>query len=325
MLLAGGEGPTEASGTGPVTAIKPFELLLGSTWTELTPPLSIPSRAHVAAAVDLRTGAAVLAGGQAGPDRPGVTVYDTLTWFDPAAAAVNEASQPLRKGQLTDAVAVARGNVAGSSTLGGIVLVGGRDGAGNVLDQISGVIWGPSPAGGLDFVDDTTFSGAQWKLPSPRAHHVALRTADDMVLTAGGVTSLALGAFDYSNATAAITLIDPAGGQVRDLPDPLSQARADSCALLLEDGTALIAGGAWKDAGGLHSAKSVDLVGTDHSVRTPAGPDSLPGSGILGAARHRAACIRLKDGTVLVSGGLQYPAAGGTPVVLDSAEIYQPL
>src|SRR5207248_8536807 len=72
VLLAGGEGPSEANGTGPVTATRPLELLIGSAWTALSPPLTSPSRAHVAAAVDLRTGAAVLAGGQAGPDKPGV-------------------------------------------------------------------------------------------------------------------------------------------------------------------------------------------------------------------------------------------------------------
>jgi hypothetical protein len=28
---------------------------------------------------------------------------------------------------------------------------------------------------------------------------------------------------------------------------------------------------------------------------------------------------------VMVSGGLQYPAAGGQPIVLDTAEIYMPV
>src|SRR5205807_1181884 len=155
------------------------ELLIGSAWTAVSPPSTSPSRAHVAAAVDLRTGAAVLAGGQAGPDKPGVTVYDNATWFDPAADAVHDVALPLRAGRLTDAVAVARANVSSKTTLGGVVLVGGRDQQGAVLAQISGLIWGPSAAGGLDFVDDGTFNGPQWKLPSPRAHHVALRAVDD--------------------------------------------------------------------------------------------------------------------------------------------------
>src|SRR5207253_646834 len=131
-----------------------------------------------------------------------------------------------------------------------------------------------------------------FKLPSPRAHHVGVRTVDDMILTAGGVTALTVGAFDYSNATAAITLIDPTAGQVYDLPDPLSQARADSCAALLDDGGVLIAGGAWKDGSGIHSARSVDLVAPDHSVRLARGPPNGLGDGLLQSARHKAACLK---------------------------------
>jgi hypothetical protein len=145
-------------------------------------------------------------------------------------------------------------------------------------------------------------------------------TKYDLVLTAGGVTSLTVGGFDYSNATGAITIIDPIAGQVEDLPVPLSQARADSCAILLDDGTALVAGGAWKDTT-LHSARNVDLIAPDRSVRTAVGAS---GDGLLQAARHKAACLKLRDGSVLISGGLQYPAAGGTPVVLNTAEIYVP-
>ena len=231
---------------------------------------------------------------------------------------------PLRAGQLTDAVAVARANLAGQTPRGGIVLVGGRDGSGDVSAQISGLIWGPSPTSSLDFVDDATFQAAAFKLPSPRAHHVALRTVDDLVMTAGGVTALTVGGFDYSNATAAITLIDPLAGQVYDLPEPLSQARADSCAALLDDGTVLVAGGAWKDANGIHTGRNVDLIAPDHSVRLARGPPDGSGDGMLEAARHHAACLKLPDGSVLVTGGLQYPDGGGQPVVLDSAEIYMP-
>jgi hypothetical protein len=228
-------------------------------------------------------------------------------------------------GPLSDAAAVARANLSAGSQLGGIVLVGGRDQSGNTLAQISGLIWGASATSSLDFVDDPTFKASAFKLPTPRAHHVALRTVDDRVLTAGGVVTMALGAFDYANATAAITLIDPAGGQVADLPARLSQARADSCAVLLDDGSALVAGGAWKDASGIHSARGVDLIAPDHSVRVAFGPANGTGDGLLQAARHRAACVKLRDGSVLVSGGLQYPAGGGQPVVLDSAEIYTPV
>ena len=317
ILLVGGEGPADAAGVTRATAVKPFELFANGTWTELLP--TGPARTHAAAAVDLRTGSALVAGGQSGPDVPGVSVYRTVSYFDPATNTIHDAAAPLTAGPLTDAVAVARGNRASGTQRGGVVLVGGRDQNGKVLAQISGLVWS-----GLDFVDDPTFKAPAFVLPTPRAHHVALRTLDDLVLTAGGVTALTVGAFDESNATAAITLIDPMAGQVFDLPVPLSQARADACAVLLDDGTALVAGGAWKDTGGGHSARSVDLIGADRSVRKAFGPPNGTGDGMLQAARHRAACLKLRDGSVLVSGGLHYPAGGGTPVVLDSAEIYMP-
>ena len=322
ILLAGGEGPPDAAGVNKAVAVRPFELFANGLWTELLPASA--ARTHAAAAVDLKTGSALLAGGQSGPDVPGVSVYPTVTYFDPATNSVQDAALPLRAGPLTDAVAVARANLSAGAQRGGVVLVGGRDANGKVLAQISGLIWGPAPAGNLDFVDDATFKAPAFVLPSPRAHHVALRTVDDLVLTAGGVTALTVGAFDDSNATAAITIIDPVAGQVFDLPAPLSQARADACAVLLDDGTALVAGGAWKDAGGAHSARNVDLIAADRSVRKAFGPPNNAGDGMLQAARHRAACLKLRDGSVLVSGGLQFPAVGGTPVVLDSAEIYMP-
>src|SRR5207302_2852833 len=121
ILLAGGEGPSE-SGAGKVAAIRPFELFAKGIWTELNP--SGPSRAHAASAVDLKTGAALIIGGQAGPDTPGVTVYDSVTWFDPAKNQLQDSSMPLRGGQLTDAIAVARANLSGHTPQGGVVLVG---------------------------------------------------------------------------------------------------------------------------------------------------------------------------------------------------------
>ncbi len=307
-----------------MAAVAPFELFANGNWIEVQPG-SNPARTQAAAAVDLRTGAAVFAGGQAGPDHPGVTRYSSVSWFDPATNILRESALPLRVGPLSDAVAVARGNLSSGTQLGGIVLVGGRDQGGNTLSQISGVIWGPSPTASLDYIDDTTYADPVFKLPAPRAHHVALRTVDDMVLAAGGVLTVTDGALDYANATAAITLIDTAGRQVQDLAAPLSQARGDSCAVLLGDGTALVAGGAWKDVVGTHSARSVDLIAPDHSVRAAFGPPNGIGDGLLQSARHRAACLKLRDGSVLVSGGLQYPPGGGQPVVLDSAEIYTPL
>jgi len=95
----------------------------------------------------------------------------------------------------------------------------------------------------------------------------------------------------------------------------------------------LYAGGAWKDSAGMsRSVSSTDVVsltsnGVDDPVRPLIGPAAGGTSTTWGlqAARHRAACVRLRDGTVLVTGGFQYAADGsGLQTTLDSAEIYTP-
>jgi hypothetical protein len=306
VFVAGGQGPVNNS----VTAIQPFEVYSGDKWTQISPGTS-PAREHHASAVDLKKGYVVIAGGQAGPDKVGVQVYDTASYFD--LSLMNEVARPLRAGPLSDAVAVSR-----AKPRGGVMLVGGHDANGKVLAQISGLIWSDQYG---EYVDDTIYRDAKFTLPSGRAHHVALALKDDTVLTAGGVTSLplGLGAFDYSSATAEVTLVDPIGVSVGNVGS-LSQARADACAALLQDGTVLVAGGAYRDAAGAHSARNVDLVTSlagSWRVQAPGG-----GDGLLRDARHRAACVTLNDGSVLVTGGQQYKP--GAVDVLDSAEIYTP-
>jgi hypothetical protein len=316
VLLAGGEGPSGTSGA--VMALKHFDLFVQGSWTKVVPPAGTPSRSHHGSAVDLATGYVVLLGGQAGPDTGSPEVFNTATFYDPGANLVKDVNAPLRSGRVTEGVAVARANIRSNHQRGGVALVGGRDNNGNVLDQISGLFYLESAH---DYVDDDVYRDL--KLPTGRAHHVAVRMRDDTILTAGGVTALSVTAFDYSNATSAVTIIDPIGGKVENLKATLSQARADSCAAVLEDGTALIAGGAWKDASA-HSARQVDLVSQSGEVRSPIGPFTGTGDGTLAQARHKAACLRLKDGTVLVTGGLQFKATGGSAVALDGAEIYTP-
>jgi hypothetical protein len=318
VLLAGGEGPANATGDGQVVAIKPFELFAtNGAWADVSS--NSTARAHFAAGVDLKTGNAILAGGQAGRDVAGVQVYDSVTYFNPADGSVHDVTQKLRGGPLADAVGVPHANRKRGVQFGGLALIGGRDALGVVSNQISGVLWDESAG---DYVDDADFRSMV--LPSPRAHHVAVRMPDDTVLTAGGVTQMTLGALDYSHATNEITVVDRVTPAVYNLPDGLTQARADACAISLDNGSALIAGGAWKDGSGLHSGKNVDLVSPDQTVRTPIGPPGSSGDGSMQHARYHAACVKLKDGSVLVTGGLQVPTGGGTPVVLDSAEIYMP-
>ena len=88
----------------------------------------------------------------------------------------------------------------------------------------------------------------------------------------------------------------------------------------------MIAGNTWRDGNGLHAAQNAEIVvplGRGTQVRTLMGP-AQSGNWALQQGRYRAACLRLRDGSVLVTGGLSVPAGGGAPAALQSAEIYQP-
>src|SRR5207244_3640039 len=128
-----------------------------------------------------------------------------------------------------------------------------------------------------------------------------------------------------TSATDAVTIIDPSAGYVADVAH-LVTARGDACAVVMENGLVLVAGGAWKDGNGLHASQNAEIIsplGRDTNVRNLQGP-TQGGSWSLQQGRYRAACVRLRNGAVLVTGGLSAPAGGGSPVALQSAEIYLP-
>ena len=334
ILLGGGEGPSDASG-GP-SAVRPYELFSGGVWQILQPGTTSPSREHHAAVVDLKTGFAVFAGGLNGPDTAPVsaTVLDSVSYFDPRKGTVLDVDEPLAL-RLFDAAIVARSSVApGGQAQGGFVLLGGRTLTGDATNQISGMVF--SPTRNVYGRDKLWEAATLSSLPTPRVRHFAVRLIDDSIAVIGGLTK-AVG--DYGFATDAVTQVNPAANTVGDVSGPkarLAQARGDGCGVLLEGGTVLYAGGAWKDASGKsRSASWADIVsltsnGADDPVRALQGPIGPGPNGPalvwgLQAARHRAACVRLRDGTALVTGGFQYAADGsGVQTTLDSAEIYTP-
>ena len=320
VLLMGGEGPSDSS-IGPVG---PFETYGQGAFVNAGSPM-IP-RERAAMALDVKTGYAVMAGGANGPDTaPSVTAYSAISYFNPAQDSIIEVDEPLAQ-PLADAVAVSRQNVvAGGVVQGGIVLLGGVDQNGNATAQIAGLIFRDGTAGQLyyQYQDDRTYESAPMnRLPTPRVHHAAVVVpADDSILVLGGSTSENDG---YLLTTSAVTVVDPAQALVGNATETLSQARADGCATLLANGQVLYVGGAWGDASGVHSTASVDLIepaGTSSVVRALEGP-SPGGDWGLQTARHKAACLLLTDGTVLVTGGLQFQS--GSPIALGSAEVYTP-
>ena len=334
ILLGGGEGPSDASG-GPA-AVRPYELFSNGVWQILQPGTTSPSREHHMAVVDLQKGYAIFAGGINGPDTAPVsaTVLDSVSYFDPSKGTVLDVEEPLAL-RLFDAAIVSRKYLApGGQAQGGFVLLGGRDSTGIATSQISGMVY--SEALHKYTRDKLWEAAALSSLPSARVRHFAVRLIDDSIAVIGGLTKTAI---DYSFATDAVTHVNPTATSptppVSDLAGSngrLSQARGDGCGVLLEGGAVLYAGGAWKDAQGKsRSLNSTDVVSltsntNDVPVRTLQGPGGGTSTAWgLQAPRHRAACVRLRDGTVLVTGGFQYAADGsGAQVTLDTAEIYTP-
>src|SRR5207237_6430460 len=127
-------------------------------WRTVQPTPATPAREHQAAAVDPRTGYALMAGGQSGPDARGPTVFDSASYYDPASGSVRDVGTRLAVGALTDAVAVPRQNKARNGPVqGGVVLVGGRDRSLQPSKQISGLLWRDTAD---DFVNDPAFGTA---------------------------------------------------------------------------------------------------------------------------------------------------------------------
>jgi hypothetical protein len=331
ILVGGGEGPSDANGSP--TPVRPYELFSSGTWQILQPGTTSPSREHHAAVVDLKKGFAVFAGGLTGPDTPPLpSALDVVSYFDFDKGVMIDVAEPLAQ-KLFDAAIVARSNAApGGQQLGGFVLLGGRTASGAATNQISGMVFSESFH---DYKRDRLWEApALSALPTPRVRHSAVRLIDDSIAVIGGLTA-ANTSGDYANATDAVTQVLPSASSIVELTGSgrgLSQARGDGCAALLEGGAVLYAGGAWKDGGGKsRSAAAVDVVsltsnGADPAVRGLQGP-SIGGTSTtwgLQTARHRAACVRLRDGSVLVTGGFQYGADGASLSTLDSAEIYTP-
>jgi Galactose oxidase, central domain len=320
VLLGGGEGP---GGSG-AAAVRPFELFAGGGWQPLQPASTSASREHQMAVVDVKTGYAVFAGGLPGPaTTPLPSALDSVTYFDFSKGALIDVDEPLAAA-LFDAAIVSRSNLApGGQAQGGFVLLGGRTALGEASNQISGMVF---DEGQRRYTRDKLWEQAPLSvLPAPRVRHFAARLSDDSIAVLGGLTKAGIDN-DYAGATDAITLVRPAASSVADLAARLTLARADGCGIALEGGALLYAGGGYKDGSGQNrSASAAEIVspGSDMPVRALQGPGSSVAGWGLQNPRHRAACVRLKDGSVLVTGGYQF-AADGSVSVLDSAEIYVP-
>ena len=186
---------------------------------------------------------------------------------------------------------------------GKVLLTGG--GAAEIFDPISG-----------------TFTPTKGLMVSTRTAYTATLLSDGRVLLAGGDPppsvpgGIAQGTAElFDSATETFT---PTGS--------MESARSGHTATLLQDGKVLVLGGsipisiptgnretAWRQS--LFTAEIFDPIS-----------GTFTQTGNLGTARTAHTATLLKDGKVLVTGGLVYTAQPGTPVefALSSTELFDP-
>ena len=308
VLLAGGQGVATAEKYDPST----------KKFTSTTGSMSAARDGHTATL--LKTGKVLITGGQASF---GAAPYATAELFDPSTGMFTPTAGNM---------SVAR--TAHNATLladGEVLITGGNTLTADLFDPASGMftpttghmlaarlndtatlltngkvlITGGLSGGAVataELYDPSTktFSATTGTMAEARTYHTAtlLTTGPNAgkVLVAGG-----------SAMTAAAELYDPTLGTFSTIA-PMTSTRQKQTATLLSDGTVLIAGGSESDA-------NVNLLTAAELFDPNSG--TFTGTGGMLTPRIAHTSILLKDGTVLVTGGLN---EAGT---LATAELYQ--
>ena len=236
----------------------------------------------------LQDGRMLIAGGDDGGGRLDA-ITDTAELYDPATGRWEPAGVMGR--QRTQHAAVVLND-------GRALLVGGAGVAQAKIDEQQL----DQPLVETDVFDPTTDS---WSLvgeiSTPRDAVAATLLSNGSVLIAGGDD----GSGTDESLLASSEVFDPATGQWSSTGD-MSQPRQGHSLVLLDNGTALVAGG---DAGD-DPFKSAEIYDPSTGAWTSAGD--------MADARERFAAVLLENGGVLVAGG------GGEAGRLASAEVYDP-
>ena len=272
-------------------------------WERLT--MQVP-RSHHSATVD-GAGRVLVAGGLSTAERDAPGLIRSLEFFDPAKRTLVASSAALATGRANQA--------AFALSSGAVMVAGGSDATNAALASVEGflfVVADYAPVASL----------ARLVLSTPRARPASALIGPDLALVAGGFNSTFAASARYSSIASTLEIIDARSEKPIVLPAlNMSSARADACAAGFEGIGGVVIGGAANLGSGLASLNSVDVVaasdaaGTQFHVR--------PVARAMATARHLAACLRLGDGTILVTGGL-HAVGDGTVTTVDSAEIYTP-
>jgi hypothetical protein len=178
----------------------------------------------------------------------------------------------------------------------GMVLVaGGRDGNNN-------------PLASAELYDPLTGSfSLTGSMSTPRSGHTATLLNNGMVLMAGddGVITSAASAELYSPQTGTFTTTGS-----------LNASRAFHTATLLQNGMVLVAGG--------ETFLGMDNLALASAELYNPATGTFAQTGSMSSTRFYATATLLDNGTVLISGGIDWHVLGGPQTTLASAELYDP-
>jgi hypothetical protein len=261
-------------------------------------------RTRLGAAVD-NSGRVIVFGGYG----EGGNVNDTVEWWDPNDP--NTWKPPVYQANLMAGgadggpfslplVGMAVAPVGGGNqiaVLGG--LAGGLDGG---TQQVTGAITYFSYNGG-------TFRGtlAATPLSQPTYGAGSAPFIDaSRVIVAGG----------YDGSASGVVQVVTSGDSVTQQPTTLVTARGDLCAAALADGRVLTIGGRTFQTGTAQSLGTVELIDNVDGGALVVPQQALP------TPRSNHTCTTLKDGSVLILGGMNEQS--GQQTVLQDALIYMP-
>lgn len=300
-VIAGGESSSGASGAA-LKAAEVYDEERGSfalrTMRE--------QRTRHAAAVPPSGGPVILIGGYDGSGR----ALQSTEQFDPKSFAfVDGPALP----------APGRGELTAVGLPGGRVLaIGGWDGTKALPDVV--LLEARSGAPRYEISKDFTAKLAEGRLLAG----AALLDADRAVITGGYTTRLAAGAPLHAGATNVTDVVNLESRTVtRAASAALTAKRGLGGTVALADGQILVASGAFENASRKpETLKSANIIfpddGAAEGVRVREVMGGAPASG-----RYAAAWTLLADGTVLVTGGLEFKADGSVEY-LNTAEVFQP-
>jgi hypothetical protein len=316
VLLWGGE--TYTSGVNNYPAPAAIILVFDPDFNEYgavpnrSTPAAIPRRGHQA--ILDANGKVLVVGGETRTASPPAALVpaDQVEFFDPATNLY----------KVVDAVTMPRMQTAAIAVRGGefVAVVGGTDGT-MMGNEVAFFKWNEVDGGTTSaFKRETIQSPPRLAEPGRRAAAVAtLRDGADL-LVMGGYSD-----FDLKKYTpvASSEIVATSTSTVSPGPSVGSSGpggRGDICAVQLADGKILAIGGRTVDATGpeTRSDGSTVIISANSS-----GGASGIGGPALSIPRYHHTCTALKDGTVLVVGGVN-EQPNGMREILNDAWIYQP-